>query len=490
MQQRLAFGYVRRSSYKQQENNSVEIQIQHIKEFAQRNKLNVPEEFIFIEDVTSAYSKLASQRKELMRLSNKMLEMNVPIVIFHDASRMDRTGYSFVLEFYRPLMEKIKNLEVYTTKSNDPIDPESPEMKMNFLLFQHESEVKSERALGSLKSDLEGETVIRPGAKIPYGYSQVKKKLFPNENAEIVSFIFFLYSWGHSLVKIASLLNEAHIPSPKGKLWRSSTIENIIKNPVYTGDLTWHLRKPKDGKKVYFFEKAHEPIVNEFSIQLHHLNKQLQEKYGRLDTPFLFLNKMNCQHCQQVLVTQNGSTKRNGTKYQYQYYLCRNCNYKVEAKEVHDKLIPLIFKQVHNQTLRDQIQQSTINLVVRMTQDVQNLILNTEEMITRLKNKINIAQQLEDRELELHILSRLDEFQCELKEQHTCRERLVHIFQTVNSTQFFTRFNDILQHQLGVIEKRLIILYFVDCVLISKEFEPNIRYKNYIFDEFICSLNG
>ena len=125
-----------------------------------------------------------------------------------------------------------------------------------------------------------------------------------------------------------------------------------------------------------------------------------------------------------------------------------------------------------------------------MTQDVQNLILNTEEMITRLKNKINIAQQLEDRELELHILSRLDEFQCELKEQHTCRERLVHIFQTVNSTQFFTRFNDILQHQLGVIEKRLIILYFVDCVLISKEFEPNIRYKNYIFDEFICSLNG
>ena len=185
MQQRLAFGYVRRSSYKQQENNSVEIQIQHIKEFAHRNKLNVPDEFIFIEDVTSAYSKQASQRKELMRLSNTMLEMNIPIVIFHDASRMDRTGYSFVLEFYRPLMEKIAGLEVYTTNSNEPINPESPEMKMNFLLFQHESEVKSERALGSLRSDLEQETIIRPGAKIPYGYNQVNKKLFPNDNAEI-----------------------------------------------------------------------------------------------------------------------------------------------------------------------------------------------------------------------------------------------------------------------------------------------------------------
>lgn len=114
---KFAFGYVRRSSYKQQENNSVEIQKQHILEFAKRNEIFVPEELIFIEDVTSAYSKRAAQRKQLMKLGEKMVELNIPTLIFHDISRMDRTGYSFTIDFYRPMLEKMPELEVYTTDS-------------------------------------------------------------------------------------------------------------------------------------------------------------------------------------------------------------------------------------------------------------------------------------------------------------------------------------------------------------------------------------
>lgn len=488
--QKLAFVNLRRSSYKQKDNNSLEIQIQHIKEFAHRNGLTVPDEFIFIEDVTSAFTKRASQRKELMRLANKMIEMNVPTVIFYDESRMDRTGYSFVLEFYRPLMEKIPELEVYTTTSDEPIDPESPDMKMKFLLFQHESEMKSERAIGSLRNDLNQEIIIRPGAKTPYGYKQIKKKLYPNEEAEIVSFIFFLYSWGHSLVKIASILNEAGIPSPQKKLWRSSTVENIIKNPVYTGDLTWHLKKTKEEKKTYFFEKTHEPIVDEFSIQLHHLNKQLQEKYGRFDTPFIFLNKMKCQHCHQILVTQNSSTRRNGIQYQYQYYVCKKCDYKVDAQEAHVTLIPLILEQVHHKISKEQLQEKTLKYVEQMAKDIENLILKTEEEIALLIDKTNVAKQMEDRELELLISSSLEKRQRELNHQIDCTNNLFEIYDAVISNEYFTRFDQILQHQLGDIEKRLIILYFVDSVLVSQELETAVRYKRNIFDEIASVLNG
>ena len=73
--EKLAFGYIRRSSYKQLENNSIEIQKQHIQEFAKRNQMYVPEEFIFIEDVTSAFTKRANQRKVLMQMGEKMVEM-------------------------------------------------------------------------------------------------------------------------------------------------------------------------------------------------------------------------------------------------------------------------------------------------------------------------------------------------------------------------------------------------------------------------------
>ncbi|XZF75596.1 recombinase family protein [Bacillus sp. AL-1R] len=226
-----AFAYIRRSSYKQQKNNSVEIQKQLIQEFAKRNQLFVPDDLIYIEDVTSAYSKQASKRKQLMELGERMVEMNIPTVIFHDISRMDRTGYSFTIDFYRPLLEELPELEVYTTESNKPIDPEDSKIKMYFLMSQYESEIKSDRAVCNLIADLENEDSFRPGSKTPFGYNQVKKQLEPNDNAEIVNFIFFLSSWGKSLQKIATILNEAEIPSPKGGVWRPSTVENIIKNP-------------------------------------------------------------------------------------------------------------------------------------------------------------------------------------------------------------------------------------------------------------------
>jgi hypothetical protein len=63
-----------------QENNSVEIQRAHILEYAGRKGLSVPDEFIIIEDDTSAYNKRANQRKELMRLKEMMLETIIPTV--------------------------------------------------------------------------------------------------------------------------------------------------------------------------------------------------------------------------------------------------------------------------------------------------------------------------------------------------------------------------------------------------------------------------
>ena len=99
----LAFAYIRRSSYKQQQNHSVETQKIRILDFAQKNGLLIPDEFIVIEDVTSAFSKKASQRKALMRLKEQMIETGINYVVFNEESRMDRTGYTFVLDFYRPL---------------------------------------------------------------------------------------------------------------------------------------------------------------------------------------------------------------------------------------------------------------------------------------------------------------------------------------------------------------------------------------------------
>jgi site-specific DNA recombinase len=488
---KLAFAYIRRSSYKQQENNSVEIQKQHIQEFAKRNNLFVPDELIFIEDVTSAYSKRVAQRKQLMKMGEKMVEMNIPTVIFHDISRMDRTGYSFTIDFYRPMLEKLPELEVYATDSNKPLDPEDTSIKMNFLLFQHESEVKSERAVGNLTTDLENEETFRPGSKIPFGYNQVNKQLKPNENADIVSFIFFLSSWGKSLQKIASILNEVGIPSPNGGVWRSSTIENILKNPVYMGKLIWDVHKRKDdGQKQFIFEKSHQPIVNKFHLQLIKQNNHLQKTFGRIDTPFLFLNKIKCRHCYQLLSTHNGSTKRNGVKYCYHFYVCKSCGYKVDIQEVHKRFIPEILNRVKKLISTNQIISKTLAFINEMSMEVEQSIESKNHLLHKLEEKLKIAKNLEDRELELKILDFIQLHKDSLKEYTICKENLKITYRLVETNQFFSRFNEILDYQLGPDEKRLIILYFVDCLILSTDQEPQIYFKSNIFSNLIESPIG
>lgn len=480
---RTAFGYIRRSSYKQQENNSVEIQKQHIQEFAKRNQLNVPDEFIFIEDVTSAYSKEADQRKVLMRLGEKMIEMNVSILIFHDISRMDRTGYSFTLDFYRPLLKELPHLKVYTTQSNEPIDPDDMNIKMNFLLYQHESEVKSERAINSLISDLNQEMPNRPGSRTPFGYAQINKKLIPDSNAKIVAFIYFLYSWGQSLQKIALLLNKADISPPKGTTWRSSTIGNILNNPVYTGNLTWEIPKLKDGQKIFNFENTHEPITNNFYLQLHKRNKMLQNKYGRIDTPFLFLNKIKCRDCHQLLTTQNGSTTSNGKKYQYLYYVCKKCNYKVDALDVHKKLIPEVLRKVQNLVKSNQTKSHSLNYLSQMKNETEREIQQTNEILDNLSKKLAFSREINDRELKLQIVSLVDQNKNSLDDYLRCKDRLKKIILGIESDQFFTRFSDILKYKLGLTEKRLILLYFVDFVYISSNQNTYVQYKENYFED-------
>jgi|GEM_PF-3512921 len=480
----LAFGYIRRSSYKQQENNSVEIQKAHIQEFARRNEMNVPDEFIFIEDVTSAFSKRASQRKELMRLQKIMMETNIPRVIFYEESRMDRTGYTFVLDFYRPLHEKLPNVEIYTTNSDEPFNPDSPQTKIALLLYRQESEIKSERALGSLIADLENGDEIRPGAKVPYGYDQINKKLVPNEKAEIVTFIYYLQSWGTSMGKIASILNEAAIPSPQGKSWRASTVENILKNPVYTGKLVWNLQKDKKKKGPYEFEDCHEPLINRFFLQLNENNIKLQNDFGRLDTPFLFLNKLLCRHCHNKLHTQNGSTTRNGRKYYYQYYVCKPCNYKLDITDVHENLSPKIFKYVQDLATSENTKSSAMEYLHKVEQAIQGNMTNIEERIDNLLAKGSIAKEQDDRELELvfqDVQNRLlNSLTVLLNSQHVLEE----LYEAVHSDLFFDRFKQLLELQLGEAEKRLIILYFVDKVLVSPDVPLQVVYQENVFESF------
>ncbi len=141
-------------------------------------------------------------------------------------------------------------------KTYDPSD-EFDEEFFEFGLFMSRREYKTiNRRLqqGRLQSVKEGKYV---GNIAPYGYKRVKLKdqkgftLEPHpEEHEIVKLIYKWYTRtnriGVSL--IMNKLNEMKVPTRKGGDWTTSTIRDILRNPVYIGKVRWNSRPER--KKV------------------------------------------------------------------------------------------------------------------------------------------------------------------------------------------------------------------------------------------------
>lgn len=473
----LAFAYIRRSSYKQQQNHSVETQKARILDFAKNKGLSIPEDFIIIEDVTSAYSKKASQRKALMKLKDRMIESGINTVVFNEESRMDRTGYTFVLDFYRPLLQHFGKVNVFTTESSEVWSPDAQHVKIAFILYHQESAIKSERAIGDLKGHLQTEQGKRPGSKTPYGYSQVNKELIPNDKSEIVSFIYYLHSWGYSMKHIADCLNSAVIPSATNGKWAVSSIESILKNNVYSGTLEWNIKKGREPE-TFTFPSSHLPIVPKTLIGLIRINQQLQQTYGRLNTPFLLLNKVVCNNCQQSLVCKNASTQRSGKQYKYQYYICGHCSYKWPADELHQVACQKLTSYT-KQLLSDDEQLQTIEQAIQQHQEcLEHCMEEIENKLDILLTKEALAETHADQKL-LNLIAQKNEELIQERGVLQSKQQLLDIMQdALDDSSFIKRFSFISKEQLSDQELRLLVLYFIESVTVSPSAAPTIRFTS------------
>lgn len=130
------------------------------------------------------------------------------------------------------------------------------------------------------------------GAFAPYGYKKDDlnhgKLIIDKEAAEIVREIFNMFASGISKINIAKILNGRNVPNPseykrlkgfkfnkanedQSKLWKYFTVNSILHNEVYIGNLIQgkygsisyktKKSKPKPKEEWIRVEKTHEPII-------------------------------------------------------------------------------------------------------------------------------------------------------------------------------------------------------------------------------------
>jgi site-specific DNA recombinase len=477
LKRKLAVASIRRSSHKQDGNQSFEIQKMAIKEYAEKKGYFLPEEFIFYDNAQSAFRKSASKRKGLNEMKEIVLSHDVSAIIFYDFSRIDRKIYSFVSEFYMDVIAKKPHLKFYTTTKQDEWTPADLDVKLHLIMANGESNEKSRRAVDAQKKNIGSEE--RPGSTVPFGYKQTNKKLVPDENAPIVLFIFYLASWGHSIQKITDILNEAGIPSPAKKQWRTSSIENILKNPVYIGNLSWTFRKNHINQKDNLIEQSHVPIVPSVLFKLIEVNRELKKKYNKLETPFLFGSLLVCKNCGNHLMHRNSSTKKKGTKYNYSKYFCTNCSYEMDIDLLNEKLLGYIQQQLSlSVKINSETVINTLKEYIRSLQEQLDVLKAKEQLVLANEKVAENHQQKNLKSVFSNVKTRLKN---EMNQIEQSINEIEILLSPVELEVFMNSFQNIDICRLTQTEQRLILLNFINEIGINFKsesiFEFDIQFK-------------
>lgn len=272
------------------------------------------------------------------------------------------------------------------------------------------------------------------GSFAVYGYKKDpndKHKLIIDESAaEVVRLIYKLYLEGKGTHQIANILFEKGIDKPavyKKKngcnlqipnladtnLWGHTTINRILKNPIYIGTLIQgkettvsyknHKRIQKDKSEWHIKENKCEPIIDKedfLTVQELLANKR---HIGKLEKrPHVFATKVRCAHCGGTMVkgTTNG---KNPHDTRYHYLRCKNyknskgvlCSYSnvisyPKLKETVEKELDMILKSYQNNDNVINIASLKINVfdynaeIRKLTQEFKNI----DQQLTAQKNTI------------------------------------------------------------------------------------------------------
>ncbi|MBS4535358.1 recombinase family protein [Clostridium sp. D2Q-14] len=200
------------------------------------------------EEIVSGESMV--HRPEMLELLKEVEDNMYDAVLCMDVDRLGRGNMQeqgLILDTF-----KKSNTRIITPRKIYDLKDEWDEEYSEFEAFMARKELKLiNRRLqrGRIRS-LEDGNYISPNP--PYGYlienDNNYRTLIPHpEQSEVVRLIFELYTKkGIGGSKIANKLNELGYKTYKNKKWFSSSVLNIIRNPVYSGKIIW---KKKSIKK-------------------------------------------------------------------------------------------------------------------------------------------------------------------------------------------------------------------------------------------------
>ena len=341
----------------------------------------------------------------------------INMILTKDTSRLgrDHIEFGYYVEKYFP-EHNIRYVAV-----NDGIDTFANNSNNDMLVFKSAFNDMYVKDISSkLKSSLytkkrNGEFV---GAYAPYGYIKDinnKHKLLVNNNeAIIVKRIFNMFINGYSINKIKEILTNEHINTPSISknmninrtnyhygTWSTRTINDILKNEIYIGNLVQCKQKKvsyKSKKRIrntydnyIICKNIVEPIIDEYTFNTAK-NMFKTNKYKN-ENNLLLKGLIYCKECYHTI----------GFRYQKQKLknkeiirIYGNCNYWSKRKKEHvctphsikyDDIEKCVLKELKKVINIITKKVNVMNIITKYLNN--NNIFKLKQELTNIENKIN-----------------------------------------------------------------------------------------------------
>lgn len=291
---KVAAAYIRVSTEDQIE-FSPDSQLEKIKLYAERNRIILPKEFIFLDD---GYRGSNFDRPGFSELLNSIKEKKVNCVIVKDLSRFSRDYIGSGMY----VMNLFPKWGIRVIAINDNYDSVNPLTANDELMLSFKS-IINDVYLRDISTKIRSHLAVKRkngeyiGPFVVYGLSKSpddRHKLIIDEDvSEVIRKIFSLKMDGMSPVAIADKLNDLSIPSPSeykkitgskhcgfnskgGKAkWTGQAVKRILQNPIYMGTLV-------QGKKTTISHKVKKLLkeTNRIGVSPRRLSRQsFQKRY-------------------------------------------------------------------------------------------------------------------------------------------------------------------------------------------------------------------
>ena len=259
----VAAAYIRVST-EDQTDLSPESQLEKVKEYAAKNNMLLPSEFIFHDDGISG--RAANKRPGFQRMIAAAKDPVHPfsVIIVWKYSRFARNQEESI--FYKSILRSKCNVDVISVSEPLIAGPFGSlieriiEWMDEFYSVRLSEEVKRSMTVNAKNGVLQ--------STASFGYKVENGVLVPvPEEAELIKEIFHRFLSGEGFYPIAQDLNSRGIKTHRGSRFENRTVEYIIRNPVYIGKLRWNpsgrTRRDFHNENIICPKGAHEPLIDE-----------------------------------------------------------------------------------------------------------------------------------------------------------------------------------------------------------------------------------